>query len=300
VRPLIFGEVLFDRFSDGTSVLGGAPFNVAWHLRGFGLDPLMISRIGTDAHGREITRAMARWGLDPRGVQIDDTRPTGIVEVTLGPGQHTFDILPDQAYDFIDAREARAVASDGGAGLVYHGTLALRSPVSRAALEAVRDAARAAPVFLDVNFRDPWWQSVDWVESCARARWMKLNEDELDRMSRSLEMRSRRLEEQAVGILDRFDLELLVVTRGARGATAWAANGEVHTVRPETSIAVVDTVGAGDAFTAVVLVGLIDDWALPTMLRSAQSFANAICEVRGATVRDAEFYARQRRRWGIA
>jgi len=297
VRPLIFGEVLFDRFPDGTSVLGGAPFNVAWHLRGFGLDPLLISRIGEDARGREITQAMDQWGLDARGIQIDANRPTGIVEVTLGAGQHTFSILPDQAYDFIDPHRARDASSGSDLGLVYHGTLALRSPASRTALEAVRDAAEGTPVFLDVNLRDPWWRSVDLPELCAQARWLKLNEDELDRISRSLGMRSRRLEERAARLLDRFDLELLVVTRGARGATAWAANGEVETVQPEMSTDVVDTVGAGDAFTAVLLYGLIRDWTLPKTLRFAQTFANAICGVRGATVRDREFYARITGQW---
>jgi fructokinase len=297
VRPLIFGEVLFDRFPDGTSVLGGAPFNVAWHLRGFGLDPLLISRIGEDARGREIARAMGQWALDARGIQIDANRPTGVVEVTLGPEQHTFSILPDQAYDFIDSHGARDASSDSDIGVVYHGTLALRNPASRTALEAVRDAARDAPVFLDVNLRDPWWQSVDLPGLCARARWLKLNEDELDRISRSLGMRPRRLEDRAVRLLGRFDLELLVVTYGARGATAWAANGEVETVEPEMSIDVVDTVGAGDAFTAVLLFGLIRNWKLPTTLRLAQTFANAICGVRGATVRVREFYARITRPW---
>lgn len=297
MRPLIFGEVLFDRFSDGTSVLGGAPFNVAWHLRGFGLDPLVISRIGADALGREITQAMGHWGLDARGIQIDANRPTGVVEVTLGPEQHTFSILPDQAYDFIDSHGARDAGSDSDIGLVYHGTLALRNSASRTALEAVRDAVRDAPVFLDVNLRDPWWQSVDLPGLCARARWLKLNEGELDRLSRSLGMRRQRLEDRAARLLGRFDLELLVVTYGARGATAWAANGEVETVRPEMAIDVVDTVGAGDAFTAVLLYGLIRDWKLPTTLRFAQTFANAICGVRGATVRDREFYARITRPW---
>ncbi len=296
MRPLIFGEVLFDQFSDGTRVLGGAPFNVAWHLRGFGLDPLMISRIGDDAGGREITQAMTQWGMDVRGIQLDANRPTGIVEVTLGSGHHTFSVLPDQAYDFIDAREALSVS---GAGLVYHGTLALRNPVSRAALEVLLDAADT-PVFLDINLRDPWWQAADLPELCTRARWLKLNEDELDRISQSLAVPPQRLEELAVILQDRFGLELILVTRGARGATARVANGEVHAVQPEMSINVVDTVGAGDAFTAVVLYGVISNWPLPTTLKFAQTFANAICEVRGATVRDRAFYARQTQQWGTA
>lgn len=299
MRPLIFGEVLFDQFPDGTSVLGGAPFNVAWHMSGFGLDPLMISRIGDDAHGREITQAMTEWGMDTRGIQIDAHRPTGVVEVIMDSGQHTFSILPDQAYDHIDARDACRARLDSRVGLAYHGTLALRNPVSRTALEALLQV-EDTPVFLDVNLRDPWWHAADLPELCIRARWIKLNEDELDRISQSLELRSQRLEEQAAGLGDRFGLELVVVTRGARGALAWAVSGEVHAVQPEVSIDIFDTVGAGDAFTAVTLYGLINDWSLPTTLKRAQNFANAICGVRGATVRDRAFYAKRTRQWGTA
>jgi sugar/nucleoside kinase (ribokinase family) len=57
-RPCIFGEVLFDHFPDGKRVLGGAPFNVAWHLQAFGEAPRFISRVGDDAEGDEIRTAM--------------------------------------------------------------------------------------------------------------------------------------------------------------------------------------------------------------------------------------------------
>jgi fructokinase len=78
----IFGEVLFDHFPNDY-VLGGAPFNVAWHLKGFGDDPLVISRVGDDSRGREVQELMASWGLDQRGLQTDSKHPTGVVEVTL-------------------------------------------------------------------------------------------------------------------------------------------------------------------------------------------------------------------------
>ena len=106
MTPLvIFGEVLFDCFDD-EAVLGGAPFNVAWNLRGFGLDPVLISRVGADGRGEAVRTTMGSWGLDARGLQTDTGRPTGMVTITLEGGEPTFAILPDQAYDRIDAGEA--------------------------------------------------------------------------------------------------------------------------------------------------------------------------------------------------
>lgn len=299
MRPVIFGEVLFDQFPDGTSVLGGAPFNVAWHLRGFGLDPLMISRIGDDALGHEILQAMGQWGMDTEGIQVDTERSTGVVAITLDAGQHAFSILPDQAYDFVNAQDARDAFMRSDAGLIYHGTLAMRNPISREALEALLGFDKV-PVFHDVNLRDPWWHAEDMPEFLARSRWLKLNEDELDRICQSLEIHAQRLEELVAALGVRFGLELVLVTRGARGAVAWVADGAVHTVEPEASIEVLDTVGAGDAFTAVVIYGLVNDWPMPTILKHALSFANAICRIRGATVRDMEFYKAHARLWGAA
>ena len=96
-RPAVFGEVLFDRFEDGSSVLGGAPFNVVWHLQGFGLEPLLISRVGNDRLGEQVIAAMESWGMDTRGIQFDKDHPTGTVNVTLNNGQPTFDIVPERA-----------------------------------------------------------------------------------------------------------------------------------------------------------------------------------------------------------
>jgi fructokinase len=80
-RPVVVGEVLFDVFPDDDRILGGAPFNVAWHLQAFGLDPLLITRIGDDADGTAVVDAMSSWGMDLSGVQTDAGAPTGEVRV---------------------------------------------------------------------------------------------------------------------------------------------------------------------------------------------------------------------------
>lgn len=124
--PVLFGEVLFDCFEDGSRVLGGAPFNVAWHLQAFGCSPLFISRVGDDPWGRKIRDVMQRWGMTTAGLQKDSAHPTGEVQVSLKQGQPSFDILPDRAYDHIHCEGIPPM----NPSLVYHGSLGLRQAES--------------------------------------------------------------------------------------------------------------------------------------------------------------------------
>ena len=174
-RPLIVGEVLFDVMPDGTRVLGGAPFNVAWHLQALGLRPLMITRVGADDSGYEVLMAMESWGMDTSGVQRDDACPTGRVQVELDDGEPTFNILPDQAYDLLDRDQAMQSMSGKAFSLLYHGSLISRGKVSRPALDHLKKGSEI-PVFIDVNLRDPWWNREDVLASLRSARWAKLNE----------------------------------------------------------------------------------------------------------------------------
>jgi fructokinase len=291
LRPLIFGEVLFDRFPDGSQVLGGAPFNVAWHLQAWGADPLLISRVGNDALGGQIRATMEEWDMDTAGLQQDPRHPTGTVEVSLSGGEPNFDIVTDCAYDFLDPA---ALPSPGASPLLYHGTLALRSLQNLAAL-AQLGRSSGAPVLLDVNLRPPWWQRAAVQELLAEARWVKLNEAELATLAPA----GRDPEEQACALQETGQMELLIVTLGAAGALARQRYGTLLRVAPPAAVPVVDTVGAGDAFAAVVLLGLLRGWALATTLERAQSFAAAVVGIRGATPQRADFYIPFLERWGL-
>jgi len=287
---VIFGEVLFDIFPDGTEVLGGAPFNVAWHLQAFGRAPLLVSRVGNDALGRAIRAAMQGWGMETAGLQMDSTYPTGMVKISLKGGEPTFDILPERAYDRID-RDSLPPLEPGG--LLYHGSLALRGETSRAALARIRE--RQAPRrFVDVNLRAPWWDAEEVLELLEGATWAKINGDELAALAPETEDRM----EQARRLQDRFGLEVLYVTEGAAGAFARTPNGELSRVHPSAEVQVVDAVGAGDAFASVLILGLLSAWPLQQTLTRAQDFASAIVARRGATVRDQALYQAFRRVWG--
>ncbi len=289
-RPVIFGEVLFDLFPDGSRVLGGAPFNVAWHLQGFGLQPLFVSRVGKDSLGDEVVAVMQRWGMDTDHLQRDDRHPTGRVEVALEDGQPSYAILPDQAYDFIEPPALDGVACS----LIYHGTLIERSPVSGETLDRFRRRS-GLPSFLDVNLRAPWWELPAVMKGVRGARWVKLNDEELETILQSPLAREAI---HTAGSRLRADagLELLVVTLGADGAWIFTRE-EAHFGEPVKVETIADTVGAGDAFSAVTLLGLLREWPVPVILERALQFAARICTQRGATRPDRTLYDEYLQRW---
>ncbi|MEE4146490.1 MAG: PfkB family carbohydrate kinase, partial [Halieaceae bacterium] len=168
----IFGEVLFDHFPDGNRVLGGAPFNVAWHLQAFGQSPRLVSRVGRDREGSQVREAMQAWGLSTDDLQTDPRRPTGRVAVSFADGEPAYDIVADCAYDNIEPITAAPCQ------LLYHGSLAARGAGSAGALRQLR-ASGPQTVFVDVNLRPPWWTPQAVQELLQGAHWVKLNSDEL-------------------------------------------------------------------------------------------------------------------------
>lgn len=279
----IFGEVLFDCFPDGQRKLGGAPFNVAWHLQAFGDAPLFISRIGEDESGEQIRQAMAQWQLSTEGLQTDSQHATGEVKVTLHGSEPSYDITADRAYDHIQTAELPSLRNDA---IVYHGSLALRNTVSRDAYEFLT-RPQSVSVFMDVNLRSPWW-SKEAVYTCLeRARWCKLNQHELIELG----FNSADLHQDMTRMQTHFQLEQLIVTRGEEGGIVRCNDGSFHEQKRVAADQLVDTVGAGDAFSAMYLHGLLAGWPVQKTLLQAQQFASKVIGLRGAVSEDRAFYS---------
>jgi len=281
-RPVIFGEVLYDCFPDGQAVLGGAPFNVAWHLQGFGRAPLFISRVGDDPLGHHVRDAMHNHGMDASGLQLDSLHPTGKVSITMSGKNHSFEIIPDQAYDYIDQG---ALPPLPDSTLFYHGSLAARSPVSAQTL-AFLNTRYAGKRLVDVNLRSPWWQQQQVLELVDGAWLAKLNDEELQLLVPDADDDASRIQQ----LINNAGLQLLLVTRGAAGAELLTATGDSFRVAPDAVTDVVDTVGAGDAMTSVLILAILQGWPWQQALERSQAFASAIVGQRGATVEEPGFY----------
>ncbi|MFN3303819.1 MAG: PfkB family carbohydrate kinase [Roseateles sp.] len=266
---LILGEALVDEFHDG-AVAGGAPFNVARSLAGLGVPVRFVSRIGAhDAAGRLVLDSAARFGLSVDGIQRDASRATGRVSVHEGEGGgHRFEIHADAAWDHLEAPAFHDT------GVVYFGSLAQRHAASRAALRSA--VKRAAGVrFLDLNLRPGTDTPELAAEALMLADWLKVNDEELDRLLAWFEP-------TLPALMARFALQRVVVTRGAAGCALYGDNGALLAEVPGVAQpALVDSVGAGDAFTAVLLGGLTLGRDLAATLVLANRYAAMICGVRG-------------------
>lgn len=279
---IVFGEVLYDCFPSGERVMGGAPFNVAWHLQALGDEPLFISRVGEDESGRDILRSAEAWGMDISHIRQDTRYPTGTVTIEFRNNEPGYTIKPDCAYDFIEQLDFSQLFPGS---ILYHGTLALRNQVSRVTLsELIRQ--RMPSIFLDVNLRTPWWQLAEVNKYLAHARWVKLNVDELERLGfSSTDRRQAMADLQA-----RFPIEMLILTQGEKGAIVRMRDGSNETLEPEPTIDIVDTVGAGDAFSAMFIHGLHAGWPLKKILFEAQRFALSMIKIRGAIPETKDYY----------
>jgi fructokinase len=305
-RCIVFGEALVDAFHDSL-VPGGAPFNVACHLAGLGFHPRLISRIGNDEAAQKLRVMAQRVNLDLSTVQVDRLRGTGRVNVLEGPHGHVFQIDRDQAYDHIDAEDALSNALDytalddarNASTWLYFGTLALRSADNRASLAAVRRSVKHR-AFVDLNWRAAGTTCEQALAAMDNIAVLKVSAEELAQVLRWLghsnaragsmpSMGEFREEQQALMLA--LGLDDLLVTYGADGAAAWAASGICAARVPAVAVSVLqDTVGAGDAFSAMALACLMQGLSIEQLLSRAVAFAAAVCGERGALPQRAHFY----------
>lgn len=259
-RVLCFGEVLWDCLPRGR-YLGGAPLNVAYHLRKLGVESFIVSAVGTDDLGDEALASLRNQNVSTQFVERSKTRPTGTVQVELdGEGQPRFEILSDVAWDDIPVTdEVLKVAASSDA--IVFGTLAARSGRNRAALRRLLEVPGPRRV-LDVNLRPPFDDLPRTEALSHHADLVKLNRTELARLCGLMEVGSADapefdLQDAILRLAKRVGSRSFCVTLGEDGACYFGKEGRFS--EPAPRVKVQDTVGAGDAFTAALVAGQIRD-----------------------------------------
>lgn len=274
------GEILWDMLPTGRQ-LGGAPANFACFARALGAEAYIVSRVGGDRLGGEILKKLDEKGFSLKYITRDQSHPTGSVEVRLKRnGKPGYDIKENVAWDFIEFSSAlRSLA--GKTKAVCFGSLSQRSPVTG---ETIREFVAAMSVsslkVFDINLRQSFYSLKIIHELLTLSNICKLNDEELHVVSGLFSIRGG--EKEAVEHLIRnYRLRLVAVTRGSKGAVLYCRKG-VYSARGRKA-RVVDTVGAGDAFTAALVMGLLKGLKMETISNLANRLAAYVCSQQGAT-----------------
>jgi fructokinase len=297
-NPIVgIGELLWDIYPDGRKVAGGAPFNFAFHCRQLGHPAAIVSRVGDDELGRELRERVRELGLSDEYIQTDREHPTGTVKVALDAHKvPTYSIAEKVAWDFIEWNDRLAELAKS-CRCVCFGTLAQRlgTPAAFARLiAAVRARKPPGLIVFDVNLRDSFYRPETLWWGFRVSDWRKLNDEELATIARLFKWRtlSNTLKPRDGG--NRAGVAIL--TRGQAGCKvyhSWAVDdgegGEYFPsetfAEPGISAKVVDTVGAGDAFTAAMVCLHLEGRPLRECARLANHYAARVCEHQGATSR---------------
>jgi fructokinase len=280
-KIISFGEVLWDLFPDGAR-FGGAPANFAIHAALQGSEVHILSSVGTDTRGVKARQIMESLGVQVRYLQSNHAA-TGAVRVTLdAAGKPTYCIEQHAAWDSVYCPpDAEQLLRDAGA--FYFGTLGQRSSVSRETLHQLLAIAQRHDVLrvLDVNLRKPFYSDALIRESMKLADVVKLSDEELDIVSAACGIETKlSMETKLRELSNHFAWKLLVCTCGPEGAV-FITPDSLHR-QPGVPVRVADTVGAGDAFTATLVVGLLNDGTLQEIAENACRVAAAACEHSGA------------------
>jgi fructokinase len=274
------GEILWDILPSGKQ-LGGAPANFACHARALGARSRVISRVGQDPPGVEILQRLQALGLPIADVQVDPSARTGTVSVDLSAsGQPRFTIHEDVAWDRL-ALEKTALAAVAEADAVSFGTLAQRREPARSTIQALLAAVRPGTLrILDINLRQHYF-SRDIIETSLRlANIVKFNDSELPVLAEMLGLRGS-VRRQIEQLARHYTQRLVCLTRGAHGSLLYS--GGQWADDPSQPVAVKDTIGAGDAFTAALAMGLLAGKPLDAINRRANQVARHVCACEGAT-----------------
>ena len=280
-RIIAMGDGLWDLFPDGPR-FGGATANYACHASILGGEVFMVSGVGKDDRGQALLEVYQKHGVNTELIQELDDFPTGIVTVELTEnGLPTFTIGENAAWDnwvWNDEIEQKVESADA----LYFGTLGQRGKSARAGIRQALKIAIASqiPRILEITLRAPFYDDTLIRESITLCSVLKLSDEELEPVLACGLDGSFTSIDALVELRTKFRLDLVIMTRGAEGAVL--ISEEEVAEQPGVPAKVVDTVGAGDSFTASMTLGLLEGKDYPQILKDACKVAAGVCSHAGA------------------
>ena len=274
------GELLWDLLPAGKQ-LGGAPANFAYHAQSLGAQSFIVSSLGQDELGSEILKILQSIDLNCKYIQDDKKHPTGTVEVKLDEnGVPDFTIHKNVAWDHIYSNE-KLLELAKHTDAVCFGTLAQRSAISRETIQTFLKATNPKCLRVyDINLRQDYYNIELVKNSLDLSNCLKLNEDELPVVAKLLGINGNE-DEILHKLLKKYELQLIVLTKGENGSFLYNSSGKTFRKTPKVKVA--DTVGAGDSFTAAIILGILKKLPLEQIHTNAVKLSAYVCTQKGAT-----------------
>lgn len=273
------GELLWDFFPDGKKP-GGAPANFVFHAQNLGAIGSVVSAVGNDFLGNEIVDYFKLLGLETGNVQVDPQKQTGIVEVKLKTGIPEYKIEKDVAWDFIKWTPQLASLA-GESDAVCFGTLAQRSEITRQTiLKFLKTTKPDCLRVFDINLRQNFYDKKIIADSLEISSVLKLNDEEFPVLAKLFSLKGSEhciLEK----LMEQFGLTLVALTKGEKGSLLKTKTEMSFLEAPK--VKVVDTVGAGDSFTAALIISKLCGKSFNEMHTFANEVAAYVCTQKGAT-----------------
>lgn len=274
------GELLFDVFPDEKK-LGGAPVNFAYHVAREGIDSIAVSAVGNDADGDDIMRILKEKNVCCDVARVDF--PTGIVKVTLdGKGVPSFEICEDVAWDKIPLSDGLIDAASNCRAFCF-GTLAQRDAVSRATINRLLEVVprdSGTLVVYDINLRQQFYSKEIIEDSLSKCNVLKINNDEFGIVAPMLGLPVNDFETGSRRLMQEYGLKMVVLTCGEDGSWIYTADESSFMETPKVDV--VDTVGAGDSFTAALCASLLKGQSIRAAHQRAVEVSAFVCTKTGA------------------
>jgi fructokinase len=279
LKVIGIGELLWDVLPEGKK-LGGAPCNFVYHAQQQGANGMVMSAVGDDKLGKEIIEVLKQKNLNADLIQVNN-KPTSTVDVILNAaGVPEYRIHENVAWDYIRFNEScRQKAAE--ADILCFGSLAQRSATSQQSIEQIlRSSKPGALIVYDINLRQSYYSKEIIENSIQLCNVLKLNEDELPVVSSLLKLPSSNDEAQIMELIKRYDLKLVAFTRGSEGSLLITPKEKSELPTPKVEVK--DTVGAGDSFTAAMMIGFARGQSLSELHQKAVEISAFVCTSNGA------------------